>query len=126
MRPLRELFERGQADGDVREDIPSAWLTESLVGLIVGMFDVGPLPGPGGHDRHDHRPLPRRSPRPRSAPRMNDNDIADPIERTTSWNRTTATASCSTSWSRYLREHRTELREQWARRITRRASSCRS
>jgi AcrR family transcriptional regulator len=38
MRPLRELFERGQADGDVRGDIPSARLTESLLGLLVGVF----------------------------------------------------------------------------------------
>lgn len=38
MRPLRELFDRGQADGDVREDISSARLTESLLGLIVGVF----------------------------------------------------------------------------------------
>jgi TetR/AcrR family transcriptional regulator, mexCD-oprJ operon repressor len=45
MRPLRELFERGQADGDVREDIPSARLTESLLGLIVGMFTSAPSLG---------------------------------------------------------------------------------
>ena len=36
-RPLRELFERGQADGDIRHDIASARLTESLIGLIVGV-----------------------------------------------------------------------------------------
>jgi TetR/AcrR family transcriptional regulator, mexCD-oprJ operon repressor len=35
--PLRELFERGQADGDIRRDIASARLTESLIGLIVGV-----------------------------------------------------------------------------------------
>jgi TetR/AcrR family transcriptional repressor of mexCD-oprJ operon len=45
MRPLRELFERGQADGDVRADIPSARLTESLLGLIVGMFTSAPSLG---------------------------------------------------------------------------------
>jgi TetR/AcrR family transcriptional repressor of mexCD-oprJ operon len=45
MRPLRELFERGQADGDVRGDIPSARLTESLLGLIVGMFTSAPSLG---------------------------------------------------------------------------------
>jgi TetR/AcrR family transcriptional repressor of mexCD-oprJ operon len=45
MRPLRELFERGQADGDVREDIPSARLTESLLGLIVGVFTSTPSLG---------------------------------------------------------------------------------
>ena len=42
MRPLRELFERGQAVGDVRADIPSARLTESLLGLIVGVFTSAP------------------------------------------------------------------------------------
>ena len=36
-RPLRALFERGQADGDIRRDIASARLTESLIGLIVGV-----------------------------------------------------------------------------------------
>jgi AcrR family transcriptional regulator len=36
--PLRRLFERGQADGDIRDDITSAHLTESLVGLIVGLL----------------------------------------------------------------------------------------
>jgi TetR/AcrR family transcriptional regulator, mexCD-oprJ operon repressor len=34
---LRDLFERGQADGDIRRDIASARLTESLIGLIVGV-----------------------------------------------------------------------------------------
>jgi AcrR family transcriptional regulator len=45
MRPLRELFERGQADRDVRADIPSARLTESLLGLIVGVFASAPSLG---------------------------------------------------------------------------------
>jgi TetR/AcrR family transcriptional repressor of mexCD-oprJ operon len=45
MRPLRELFERGQADGDVRSDIPSARLAESLLGQIVGMFTSAPSLG---------------------------------------------------------------------------------
>ncbi len=36
-QPLRGLFERGQADGDIRRDITSARLTESLIGLIVGV-----------------------------------------------------------------------------------------
>jgi AcrR family transcriptional regulator len=45
VRPLRELFERGQADGDVRADIPSARLTESLLGLIVGVFTSAPSLG---------------------------------------------------------------------------------
>jgi AcrR family transcriptional regulator len=37
-RPLRELFERGQAGGDIRADITPARLTESLIGLIVGVL----------------------------------------------------------------------------------------
>jgi TetR/AcrR family transcriptional repressor of mexCD-oprJ operon len=36
-QPLRRLFERGQAGGDLRDDITSARLTESLIGLIVGV-----------------------------------------------------------------------------------------
>ena len=43
-RPLRQLFERGQAEGDIRDDIPSARLTESLIGLIAGvMMSTPPL-----------------------------------------------------------------------------------
>ncbi len=34
--PLRALLERGQSAGDIREDVPSSWLTDSLVGLIAG------------------------------------------------------------------------------------------
>jgi TetR/AcrR family transcriptional regulator, mexCD-oprJ operon repressor len=37
-RPLRQLFERGQAAGDIRDDISSARLTESLIGLIAGVL----------------------------------------------------------------------------------------
>jgi TetR/AcrR family transcriptional repressor of mexCD-oprJ operon len=44
-QPLRRLFERGQASGDVRGDIASARLTESLVGLIVGVFTSTPRLG---------------------------------------------------------------------------------
>ncbi len=44
-RPLRQLFERGQAAGDVRADIASARLTESLIGLIVGVARSTPLLG---------------------------------------------------------------------------------
>jgi TetR/AcrR family transcriptional regulator, mexCD-oprJ operon repressor len=40
--PLRQLFERGQATGDVRGDIASARLTESLIGLIVGVLTSNP------------------------------------------------------------------------------------
>jgi TetR/AcrR family transcriptional regulator, mexCD-oprJ operon repressor len=33
--PLRVLFERGQAAGEIRGDIAASWLTESLVGLVA-------------------------------------------------------------------------------------------
>jgi TetR/AcrR family transcriptional repressor of mexCD-oprJ operon len=36
-QPVRQLFERGQTSGDIRADIASARLTESLIGLIVGV-----------------------------------------------------------------------------------------
>ena len=41
-QPLRRLFERGQAEGDIRDDIASARLTESLIGLIVGVLTSSP------------------------------------------------------------------------------------
>jgi TetR/AcrR family transcriptional regulator, mexCD-oprJ operon repressor len=41
-QPLRRLFERGQAGGDIRDDITSARLTESLIGLIVGVLTSTP------------------------------------------------------------------------------------
>ncbi|MBV8991963.1 MAG: hypothetical protein JO372_25685, partial [Solirubrobacterales bacterium] len=42
IEPLRQLFQRGQAIGDIREDIVSARLTESLIGLIVGVLTSSP------------------------------------------------------------------------------------
>jgi TetR/AcrR family transcriptional regulator, mexCD-oprJ operon repressor len=44
-QPLRRLFERGQANGDIRDDITSARLTESLIGLIVGVLTSTPSLG---------------------------------------------------------------------------------
>jgi TetR/AcrR family transcriptional regulator, mexCD-oprJ operon repressor len=44
-RPVRELFERGQAGGVIRDDIASAHLTESLIGLIVGILTSTPRLG---------------------------------------------------------------------------------
>jgi TetR/AcrR family transcriptional regulator, mexCD-oprJ operon repressor len=38
VQPLRRLFERGQGSGDIRNDIASARLTESLIGLIAGVL----------------------------------------------------------------------------------------
>lgn len=40
--PLRRLFERGQADGVIRDDVASARLTEALIGLIVGVLTSRP------------------------------------------------------------------------------------
>ena len=141
-QPLRQLFERGQAAGDIRADIPSARLTESLIGLIVGRADVHPAARQGGRDRHDHRPLPRRSPRSRSARsaaasarhartrRPQTRGGADgpepdrPARRGTDGARTTSRPSARETSSllqelvAYLRDSRTELREEWARRIS--------
>lgn len=44
-RPLRELFERGQAGGDLRADLSSARLTESLIGLTAGVLTSTPSLG---------------------------------------------------------------------------------
>jgi TetR/AcrR family transcriptional regulator, mexCD-oprJ operon repressor len=41
-QPLRRLFERAQADGDIRDDIASTRLTESLIGLVVGVLTSSP------------------------------------------------------------------------------------
>ena len=53
VQPLRRLFERGQAAGDIRRDIASLRLTESLIGLIVGVVMSTPRSA-------------RRTPSPRS------------------------------------------------------------
>lgn len=44
-KPLCELFERGQDRGDLRGDIASARLTESLIGLIAGVLLSTPALG---------------------------------------------------------------------------------
>jgi TetR/AcrR family transcriptional repressor of mexCD-oprJ operon len=41
-QPLRRLFERGQAAGDLRGDIAAPRLTESLIGLIVALITSTP------------------------------------------------------------------------------------
>ncbi len=43
--PLRRLFERGAAAGQIRRDIPSSWLTNSLVGLVVSVLPATPALG---------------------------------------------------------------------------------
>jgi TetR/AcrR family transcriptional repressor of mexCD-oprJ operon len=42
-QPLRRLFERGQAEGDIRDDITSARLAESLIWLVVGVLTSASL-----------------------------------------------------------------------------------
>ena len=36
--PLRAVIERGQANGDIRDDVPASWLTEALLGLVVNIL----------------------------------------------------------------------------------------
>jgi TetR/AcrR family transcriptional repressor of mexCD-oprJ operon len=43
--PLRDLAERGQAAGVIRDDIPSRWLTDSLVGIVVSVLSSSPSRG---------------------------------------------------------------------------------
>jgi TetR/AcrR family transcriptional regulator, mexCD-oprJ operon repressor len=43
--PLRQLLERGQADGTIRPDVPATWLTESLVALVVSVLLAPPMLG---------------------------------------------------------------------------------
>jgi TetR/AcrR family transcriptional regulator, mexCD-oprJ operon repressor len=44
-RPLRGLVERGQDTGNIRADVPTSWLTESLVGLVVSALTASPSMG---------------------------------------------------------------------------------
>jgi TetR/AcrR family transcriptional repressor of mexCD-oprJ operon len=44
-QPLRRLFERAQADGEIRDDITSARLTDALIGLGVGVLTSTPSLG---------------------------------------------------------------------------------
>jgi TetR/AcrR family transcriptional regulator, mexCD-oprJ operon repressor len=45
LAPLRRLFERGQASGAFRDDVPSAWLTNALVNLVVSVVPSAPVFG---------------------------------------------------------------------------------
>ena len=57
--PLTRFFGRSQAAGDVRDDLPAAWLTEALIGLILSVS--ASLPSrTGRHGRGDHEPVSRR------------------------------------------------------------------
>ena len=44
--PLRKLIERGQADGEIRDDVPASWLFESLLSLVVSVLPSAPALGP--------------------------------------------------------------------------------
>ena len=43
--PLKALFRRGQDAGEIRDDVPASWLTESLVGLVVSVLAAKPSMG---------------------------------------------------------------------------------
>jgi len=43
--PLRNLMARGQGSGDIRKDVPAAWLTEALFGLVVSVMASAPALG---------------------------------------------------------------------------------
>jgi TetR/AcrR family transcriptional regulator, mexCD-oprJ operon repressor len=45
LEPIRRLFERGQAAGEIRDDVPSSWLTDALVGLVVSVLPSRPVLG---------------------------------------------------------------------------------
>ena len=46
--PLTAMFERGQADGTLRDDVSPRWLAEALIGLVVA--GVGARPALGRDD----------------------------------------------------------------------------
>ena len=41
--PLRRLLERGRRAGGIRRDIPTAWLAESLLGIVGSVLQRGSL-----------------------------------------------------------------------------------
>ena len=43
--PLRGLVERAQSLGEVRDDLPAAWLMESLIGIVVSGLQMRPSLG---------------------------------------------------------------------------------
>jgi AcrR family transcriptional regulator len=44
--PLRRLIERGQTEGEIREDVHASWLLESLLALVVTVLPSAPALGP--------------------------------------------------------------------------------
>jgi TetR/AcrR family transcriptional repressor of mexCD-oprJ operon len=43
--PVRNLLGRGQEAGQIRGDVPAAWLTEALFGLLVNVMGAAPALG---------------------------------------------------------------------------------
>jgi AcrR family transcriptional regulator len=43
--PLRELIERAQSLGEMRDDLPASWLMESLIGIVVSGLQMRPSLG---------------------------------------------------------------------------------
>jgi TetR/AcrR family transcriptional repressor of mexCD-oprJ operon len=43
--PLRNLIERAQSLGEVRQDLPASWLMESLIGIVVSGLQTRPSLG---------------------------------------------------------------------------------
>jgi TetR/AcrR family transcriptional repressor of mexCD-oprJ operon len=43
---LRAVLERGQANGEIRDDVPASWLTEALLGLVVNILLAPRVLGP--------------------------------------------------------------------------------
>jgi TetR/AcrR family transcriptional repressor of mexCD-oprJ operon len=43
--PLRRLIERGQKTGEIRADIPSTWLADSLLGTVASVLSSSPALG---------------------------------------------------------------------------------
>src|SRR5919198_480535 len=45
LEPLRRLFDHAQRAGEIRDDIPSSWLTDALLGLVVSLLPSRPALG---------------------------------------------------------------------------------
>ena len=43
--PLRRLVERGQTSGELRDDVPATWLSDTLVALVVAVLGARPALG---------------------------------------------------------------------------------
>ncbi len=43
--PVAALLERGQQRGEIRDDLPVRWLTESLLGVVVSVLTASPQRG---------------------------------------------------------------------------------